>query len=234
MAAHSTGSRWVEFGCRSLALAAGVDPTTVARHLRELAAERDPFLHLVQTRRGVRGDLYELVIPEEAAHTGRRAWPAGKVHGLRPAFRELGAPAALAYEQLERANTPLSRFDVAARAGLSATAAADALRTLAEHGLADRDRDGWRLGRASLRTLAEVFGVLEVLEAIHGRYAVERAAWRAKLAQWRQEHRSLQKQARAGPAPPAAPPPEEPPPELPPTVLDLLADQLGAYVIEPE
>jgi len=179
-------------------------------------------------------DLYELVIPKEAAHTGRRAWPAGKAHGLRPAFRELGAPAALAYEQLERAKTPLSRFDVAARAGLSPTAAADALRTLAEHALADRDRDGWRLGRASLRILAEVFGVLEALEAIHSRYAVERVAWRAKLAEWRQEHRSLQKQARAGPAPPAAPLPEEPPPELPSTVLDLLAEQLGAYVIEPE
>jgi hypothetical protein len=56
MAAHSTGSRWVEFGCRSLALAAGVDPVTVARHLRDLAAEREPFLHLVEARRGVRGD----------------------------------------------------------------------------------------------------------------------------------------------------------------------------------
>jgi hypothetical protein len=123
---------------------------------------------------------------------------------------------------------------VAARAGLSATAAADALHTLAEHGLADRDRDGWRLGGACLHALAEVFGVLELLAVIRSRYAVERAAWRAKLAGWGQEHRSLQEQARAGPAPPAGPLPEGPPPELPATVIDLLADRLGADVVEPE
>ena len=243
MAAHLSGSRWVEFGCRSLGYAAGMDPATAAAHLRDLAGEPDPFLRLVATRRGVRGDLYELVIPAGAAHTTRRAWPAGPVHALRPAFRALGVPAAFAYEQLERAKQqPLSRFDVAARAGLSAAAAADALRTLAEHGLAERDRDGWRLGPASLHTLAEVFGVLEVLAAVRARYAVERVAWRATLAAWRQEHRPLRRQARAGPAPPSgpgagptepAPPEEEPPPGEPFTVLDLLADRLGATVIEP-
>lgn len=46
-------------GCRSRALAAGMDATTAARHLRELAAEPHPILTLVQTRRGLRGDLYE-------------------------------------------------------------------------------------------------------------------------------------------------------------------------------
>lgn len=173
-------------------------------------------------------------MPREAAHTAGRSWLAGPVYGLRPAFRELGAPAALAYEQLESAKNPLSRFDVAARAGLSATTAADALYTLAEHGLADPGRDGRRLGRACLRTLAEVFGVGEVLDAIRAQYAVERVAWRAKLAGWRQEHRALRKQAGAGPLPPAAPPREEPPPELAATVFDLLADRLGAYVVEPQ
>lgn len=173
-------------------------------------------------------------------HTDHRAWPAGPVHALRPVFRELGVPAAFAYEQLERANTRISRFDVAARTGLSASADADALRTLAEHGLATRDRDGWRLGPASLRTLAEVFGLLQVLTAIRGRYAGERAVWRAKLAAWRQEHRPLPKQARAGPSPPsgtrtgpADEPFRRPPQEKPLTALGLLADRLGGYAIEP-
>jgi hypothetical protein len=237
-AAHLTGSRYVEFGCRSLAYAGGMDHSTVATHLRDLASEPDPFVRLVETRRGVRGDLYELVIPEAAAHTERRAWPAGQVHAVRPAFRELGLPAAFAYEQLERAARPLSRFDVATRAGLSAAAAADALRILAEHGLAIRGRDGWRLGRASLRALAEVFGVLELLAAIRARYAVERAAWRATLAGWRREHPALQQQTRASRAPPPRSSPVEPPPGEPPedpvTTLDLLERVLGAHVVEPD
>jgi len=237
MAAHCTGRREVEFGCRSLGYAAGMDHGTIAAHLRELAAEPDPFLRLVQTRRGVRGDLYELIIPQAAAHTQRRAWPAGRMHALRPAFRALGVPAAFAYEQLERARTPLSRFDVAAGTGLSAAAAADALRTLAEHGLAQRDRDGWRLGPASLHTLAEVFGVPEVLDAIRARYTVERVAWRARLAGWRREHRPLRARPSAGRPPPGptelGSPPEEPPEEHPVTAIDLLVERLGAYVIGP-
>ncbi len=98
MAAHLTGSRQVEFGCRSLSLACGMDPTTVARHLRELDAEDDPLIGCIERRRGLRRDLYELIIPAAAQSTPRnRAWPAGKAHGLRPAFRALGAPPALTY-----------------------------------------------------------------------------------------------------------------------------------------
>ncbi|MGI8682606.1 MAG: hypothetical protein ACR2JO_10875 [Mycobacteriales bacterium] len=56
MAAHVTGRRQVEFGCRSLSLAAGMDPTTVARH----TAAASPAGTC-----GMAGDTW----PEETAHT---------------------------------------------------------------------------------------------------------------------------------------------------------------------
>jgi len=186
MAAHLTGNRQVEFGCRSLSLAAGMDPTTVARHLRELAAEPDPLIRLVEHHRGLRGDRYELAIPAAAEQTARnRAWPGGKAHGLRPAFRELGAPAALAYEVLERAQTRLTRWAVAANAGLSPAATAAALQTLAAYGLAVRDTAGWRRGPSSLQTVAEILGVDDILHHLQHRYTVERAQWRLTLTAWR-------------------------------------------------
>ena len=187
MAAQLTGSRQVEFGCRSLSLSAGMDPTTVARHLRELAAEPDPLIRLVERHWGLRGDLYELVIPAAAEWTSRhRAWPAGKAHGLRPAFRQLGAPAALAYEVLERAQTPLTRWAVAANAQLSPAATAAALQTLAAYGLAERNHAGWRRGPASLQVVAEILGVDDILHRLQQRYTVERAVWRSRLmTRWR-------------------------------------------------
>jgi hypothetical protein len=216
-AAHLRGSRYVEFGCRSLSLAAGMDHGTVARHLRELDAEPDPLIRCLERRRGVRGDLYELVLPAAAERTAAtRAWPAGKVHALRPAFRELGAPAALTYEALEQTRCPLSRFTVATTARLSPAAAADALRILAAFGLAQRGRGGWRLGPTSPQSVAEVLGVPEVLHQLQQRYAVERAAWREKLAAWRGDVRLLRRAIRApdraprhAGAPGPAPPPVE-------------------------
>jgi len=186
MAAHLTGNRQVEFGCRSLSLAAGMNPTTVARHLRELSAEPDPLIRLVERHRGLRGDRYELAIPGAAEQTARnRTWPAGKAHGLRPAFRELGAPAALAYEVLERAQTRLTRWAVAANAGLSPAGTAAALQTLAAYGLAVRDTAGWRRGPSSLQTVAEILGVDDILHHLQHRYTVERALWRLRLTAWR-------------------------------------------------
>lgn len=182
MAVHLTGQRQVEFGCRSLSLACGMDPTTVARHLRQLSAEDDPLIRCVTRGRGLRGDRYELVIPDAAEHTARnRSWPAGKAHGIRPAFRELGAPAALAYEVLERAHTPLPGFAVASGARLSPAATATALQTLAAYGLAERGTTGWRRGPTSLQAVAEILGVAECVHKLQQLHRQERAAWRERL-----------------------------------------------------
>jgi hypothetical protein len=95
----------LEVGTRSLALAAGLDHFTVAavlrrlRRLRMLRAEADPLLVLHEADRGLRGDWYELRIPEAYATTAAwRRWKAGRIEAIHPVFRELGSPAAFVYE----------------------------------------------------------------------------------------------------------------------------------------
>lgn len=53
-AAMKTGTRVVEFGCRSLAVATGLDHTTVAAHLRALLSEEDPLIDQLANERGLR------------------------------------------------------------------------------------------------------------------------------------------------------------------------------------
>ena len=78
--------------------------TTVAAHLRALRDDDDPLIDLIENDRGLQGDLYQLRIPDEIADWASRvAWRPGKVHALRPLFRELGHPAAFVYEALEQA-----------------------------------------------------------------------------------------------------------------------------------
>ena len=226
-AGHKRGSRHIAFGTRSLALATGVDHSTVARHLRYLAAEDDPFLRLLEHERGVRGDLYELTIPQAAGQRPTtRDLPAGRVYALRPVFRELGAVAALVYEGLEQVREPLLRHDLAGAVHLSPSATAAALRTLAAHGLAIRHTRGWALGPASLTTLAAHFGIPEQLADLRIRYAVERAAWRAVLGAVQLTVPDIIAARRHAPPRPAPPPSDEPE-----RALDLLRRMLGATVI---
>ncbi len=153
-----TGSRYVAFGTRSLSIATGLDHTTVAAHLRALRDEDDPLVDLIENDRGLAGDLYQLRIPDEiTARAGRIAWRAGKLHALRPVFRELGHPAAFVYEALEHAKgRPERSFDLVTRTGLSRTAVYQALETLAAWNLVT-PRDGrWVLvPGTSLQLLAE-------------------------------------------------------------------------------
>jgi DNA-binding transcriptional ArsR family regulator len=186
-AAHMTGSRFIEFGVRSLAVASGVEHTTVAAHLRALREENDPLVVLVSQGRGTHGDLYCLNLPEslqEAAEN--RAWDRGKLHSLRPVFRELGMPAAFVYEALEQSSGPLSTSDLVRHTGLSRTAVTEALETLAAWNLSERSgRDlSWRLVAAtSLRQLAELFGVLDEVAKQLDRYRAQRALWRQWLSE---------------------------------------------------
>ena len=57
---------------------------------------------LVEQGRGTKGDLYMLTVPEDVkAAAEDLTWQKGKIHALRPVFRELGLPAAFVYEALE-------------------------------------------------------------------------------------------------------------------------------------
>ncbi|MFC0455237.1 MarR family transcriptional regulator [Arthrobacter liuii] len=183
-AAHMTGSRFAEFGVRSIAVATGLDHTTVAMHLRELRAEKDPLVTLVEEGRGTKGDLYMLTIPEELkAAAEEMRWRKGKVHALRPVFRELGLPAAFVYETLEH-SPGMPTAEIVRITRLSRSAVHEALDVLAAWNLVVRNScRAWSIvAETSLRQLAEQFGVLEAVASQLQRYRNDRIIWREWLA----------------------------------------------------
>jgi DNA-binding transcriptional ArsR family regulator len=226
-AAMKTGSRYVAFGTRSLSIATGLDHTTVAAHLRALREEDDPLIDLMENDRGLQGDLYQLRIPDGiAVRAGRIAWRAGKLHALRPVFRELGHPAAFVYEALEHnRGRPERSFDLVTRTGLSRTAVYEALETLAAWNLVD-PRDGrWVLvPGTSLQVLSEQFGCVDTVRALHSRHRDERTRYRRALRIVDQHHVPA-----LGRTEPYLWPPEPPPDEE--TLLELLERELGAHPI---
>ncbi|WP_397337397.1 MarR family transcriptional regulator [Paenarthrobacter nitroguajacolicus] len=183
-AAHMTASRFVEFGDRSIAVATGLDHTTVGSHLRALRAENDPLVTLVERGRGTKGDLYMLTIPEGLrAAAEDLTWRKGKIHSLRPVFRELGLPAAFVYEALE--STPgLTTTELVAQTRLSRTVVSESLEVLAAWKMISRNSArSWRIvATTSLQALAECFGVLDAVAAQLRRYRIERIVWREWLS----------------------------------------------------
>ncbi|MGH3260111.1 MAG: hypothetical protein ACRDOU_32715, partial [Streptosporangiaceae bacterium] len=103
-AAMVSGSSTVEFGCRNLALHSAFSHRTVARVLRQLAAEDDPLVDLVSPRRLARADRYALRIPDGYAVSVRwRRRRAGRVEAIHPVFLVLGGSAGLVYQALDQA-----------------------------------------------------------------------------------------------------------------------------------
>ena len=183
-AAHKKGSRFVEFGIRAYAVATATHPATVAKQLRALSTVGPTgLIRLAGEGRGKNADLYELRIPDELqAVTEESSWRAGRIHALRPVFRELGPVAALVYEALERSNGPLDSLQAADDAGLSPTSTHEALETLAAWNLIERGPAGWTVVEStSLRALADYFGVLEDVAAQLAQYRRQRATWHAWL-----------------------------------------------------
>ena len=183
-AAHKSGSRYIEFGVRSLALGTGTHHTTVARQLRELSGQEDPLLRLVQEAKGTHGDMYELMLPARfSARATAAVWKKGRIHALRPVFRELGVVAAIVYETIETHDGTLTSAETARAANLSPTSTNTALEMLAAWNLIDRRTGQWHLVHStSLRRLAEYFGVLEDIGQQLARYRQERVTWREWLA----------------------------------------------------
>ncbi|QQQ64339.1 MarR family transcriptional regulator (plasmid) [Paenarthrobacter ureafaciens] len=183
-AAHMTASRFVEFGDRSIAVATGLDHTTVGSHLRALRAENQPLVTLVERGRGTKGDLYMLTIPEALRPASEElAWRKGKIHPLRPVFRELGLPAAFVYEALE-AMPGLTTTELVKHTRLSRTAVSESLEVLAAWNMIVRNNTrSWTIvSTTSLQELAEYFGVLEAVAGQLQKYRVERIVWREWLS----------------------------------------------------
>jgi len=233
-AAMKSGSRYVAFGTRSLSIAVGVDQTTVAAHLRELRTEVDPFIDLIEDDRGLGGDLYMLRIPDGLVdRANRAAWPAGRMHALRPAFRELGLPAAAIYEVLEAASGPLNSFDAASTAGISRSAGYEALETLSAWNLAAPDGHGrWVIVRATcLARLAEAWGVVDTIRARIAHHRAERIAYRRALRIPDDPYADIALASWSAEAPLTGASPPSPPPDPLDTALTLLQRELNATIL---
>jgi len=233
-AAILTDSLVVEHGNRHLAIAAGKTTgghSTVSRIMTQLleAPSDRALVDLVRPAAGVKAHAYQLVIPPLLrAACEAKPWRRGKIHAIRPAFRDLGLPAAFVYAALEQADEPLSGRDAAAAARIGHTAAAEALLVLAEWGLAERTPGGWIRGPADLTRLAEAWGIVEAIRAQLAHYRAERAIWVAWLVQ-----RGLLLDPQFGRAPPPPEPDTLPPPDLEhaETALELVERLLGARII---
>jgi hypothetical protein len=154
------------------------------------------------------------------------SWKAGKLHALRPVFRELGHPAAFVYEALEHnRGRPERSFDLITRTGLSRTAVYEALETLAAWNLVE-PRDGrWVLvPETSLQQLAEQFGCADTVRALLNRHRDERTQYRRALRIVDQHHIPALGNTEAYLWPPEPPPDEE-------TLLEMLERELGAHPI---
>ena len=233
-AAMKSGSRYVAFGTRSLSIAVGVDQTTVAAHLRELRTEAEPFIDLIEDDRGLGGDLYTLRIPGGLVdRANRAAWPAGRMHALRPAFRELGLPAAAIYEALEAASEPLNSFDAASTAGISRSAGYEALETLSAWNLAAPDGHGrWVIVRATcLARLAEAWGVVDTIRARIAHHQAERIAYRRALRIPDDPYADIALASWSADPPLTGASPPSPPPDPLDTALMLLQRELNATIL---
>lgn len=232
-AAALTGSLVIEHGSRSLAIATGLDRSTVSRALQRLrdAPPDRALIDQIRSARGIRADTYQLIVPallqpacERATH--RR----GSVHAIRPAFRELGLTAAFVYAALERAAGPLSGRELAPQARCSITATYDVLTVLASWGLAQRSpTGGWILGTTRPAQLAETWGIVDEVRDQIQRYRAERRIWHL----WLRDHGLLPldiEPTNTDPPPqPPWPPPQ--PPDNDEGLLALLGRVLGAEAI---
>jgi hypothetical protein len=179
-AAMVSGSSTIEFGCRNLALHSALSHRTVARVLRQLAAEDDPLIDLVSPRRMARADRYVLRIPDRYSDSVRwRRRRAGRIEAPHPAFLVLGGTSALVYQVLNQAEARGAEVARAARLSPSATSAA--LKVLAEHALAEHGPGGWRRGDANLDEVATSTGAADLHRERADRYKQDRESWRARL-----------------------------------------------------
>ena len=173
----------VDVGCRAFALAMGAHHGTIARLLPRLVKLSGGMLSKVEDGRGKRADSYLLGCPEQwkdvAAAT---AWRKGKIHGIRPVFRALGAPAALVYEAVERGSHCPTTAEIVRVTGMSRPTVAKELSTLAELAMIERHHGCWRLVHTTnLGTIAGWLGVQEEYEAQLRLVKAQRRQWHAHL-----------------------------------------------------
>ncbi|MFE9235196.1 MarR family transcriptional regulator [Cellulosimicrobium funkei] len=181
-AAHKSGSKYVGFGCRSLAEACGADYTTVSVLLHEL--QRAGWIDLIEPGRGEMADLYELTLPNDLRESAQGLrWQSGKIFSLRPAFRELGHVSAFVFEALEQGRAS-SITELVSVTGISRRAVHTSVDLLAAWDLVERSSDGLRAFPERLGRVAEHLDVFDAIYEQMRRHRAQRAAWRAWLARF--------------------------------------------------
>jgi hypothetical protein len=173
----------LDVGCRTLAVAVGKHHATVARLLPILAANSDGILTKTAEARYKAADVYLIQLPEHFQQLARElTWRKGKIHGVRPVFRALGDPAALAYEAIERGRHSPTTAEIIRATGISRSAVDNALAEMAGLDMIYRDGRQWKISAAtSLTRLAVRLGVMDDVQAHISRNRKERAAWHAWL-----------------------------------------------------
>lgn len=177
---HAQATTTLAVGVRSLALGSVLSHETASQVLRELRADPDPWVVLLERGEGVDADVYELRIPDRHQDAAERVrWVRGKSYGVRTVFSELGIPAALTFEAAEQGHAG-SIEQIMLRTGLSKAAVYDALQTLL----------GWQLiaaedhGYQAVATNADLDRLARRLGA-HSRYVQRLQEYRRQRKVWR-------------------------------------------------
>ncbi|MFE5339680.1 hypothetical protein ACFQ80_05645 [Isoptericola sp. NPDC056578] len=178
--AHAKASTELAVGTRALAVASGLDHSTVSLALK--VAERAGWVIRVAAARGEKADMWALALPSDLAERAPTLrWDRGKSHSLRPAFRELGHVAGFVFEAIElgRADTITT---VVETTGISRSAVHDAIDTLSAWALVERTPAGTlRAHPELLPQVAEHLGAQVTVQAQIAAYAQQRHTWRAYL-----------------------------------------------------
>lgn len=176
----------VDVGCRAFALAMGHHHGTIARLLPRLVKYSGGMLSKIYDARGKNADSYLLALPEQWKDVAKvAAWRHGKIYGIRPVFRALGAPAALVYEAVERAKHSPTTTDIMRATGMSRPTVAKELAILAELAMIERHHGSWQLVHTTnLTNLAELLGVQAEYEEHRRIVKAQRRQWHAHLERY--------------------------------------------------
>ena len=173
----------IDVGCRSFAREMGQHHGTIARLLPRLVKHSGGMLSKVEDAHGRQADSYLLGLPEQWKDVAKaHAWRKGKIYGIRPVFRALGAPAALVYEAIERGRHSPTTADIVRDTGLSRPTVHKELMTLAEVSMIERHHGSWQiLYTTNLQHIAEWLGVQEDYEYQCALIRAQRLQWHAHL-----------------------------------------------------
>lgn len=181
--ARAKESLVIAVGCRSFAGEMGQHHGTIARLLPRLVKHSGGMLSKIDDAHGKQADSYLLALPEQWKDVAKaNAWRKGKIYGIRPVFRALGAPAALVYEAIERGRHCPTTAEIVRATGLSRPTVANELSTLAELSMVERHYGSWQIVHSTnLKHIAEWLGVQDDYERQSALIREQRRQWHAHL-----------------------------------------------------